>query len=162
MTSRRKGQEEDSETEEVREAVATLFRVIRPEPRLRLGEAEARVLAPLVAQWLARGSTAADLAHALLPGLPTPMHSAAAVLRYRLEHKLPPARPAARPPARYAECAKCHDPVPRPGICRPCAGLATRALTVGQGADVAAAGAARVRTALRSAMTGSRPAHIAA
>ncbi|WP_078860926.1 hypothetical protein [Streptomyces rubellomurinus] len=157
-----KGREEDSETEEVREAVATLFRVIRAEPRLRLGEAEARGLAPLVAQWLARGSTPADLAHALLPGLPVPMHSAAAVLRYRLEHKMPPARPAARPPARYAECAKCHDPVPRPGICRPCAGLTTRTLTTGTGAEVAAVGAARVRTALRSAITGSRTAHVAA
>ncbi|MFF4383105.1 hypothetical protein [Kitasatospora sp. NPDC001547] len=156
------GREEVSETEEVREAVATLFRVIRPEPRLRLGEAEARELAPLVAQWLARGSTPTDLAHALLPGLPVPMHSAAAVLRYRLEHKMPPARSAARSPARYAECAKCHDPVPRPGICRPCAGLAARTPTIGQGADVAAAGAARVRAALRSAMTGVRPARVAA
>ncbi|MFI9363989.1 hypothetical protein ACIG5E_23480 [Kitasatospora sp. NPDC053057] len=147
---------------EIREAVATLFRVIRPEPRLHLGEAEAAELAPLVAQWLQRGATHADLAHALLPGLPAPMHSAAAVLRYRLERKMPPARPAARPPARYAECAKCHDPVPQPGICRPCAGLTTRTLTVGKGADVAATGAARVRTALRSALAGSRPANIAA
>ncbi|MFH9350258.1 hypothetical protein [Kitasatospora sp. NPDC017646] len=152
----------DPETEEVRAAVATLFRVIRPEPRLRLGEAEARELAPLVAQWMARGSTSTDLAHALLPGLPAPMHSAAAVLRHRLEHKMPPARPAAQPTARYSECAKCHDPVPRPGICRPCAGLTTRTPTPGPGAEVAAAGAARVRTALRSALTGSRPAHIAA
>ncbi|MEU9043913.1 MULTISPECIES: hypothetical protein [unclassified Kitasatospora] len=152
----------DPETEEVRTAVATLFRVIRPEPRLRLGEAEARELAPLVAQWLARGCTSADLAHALLPGLPVPMHSAAAVLRYRLEHKRPPAQPAARPPARYAECAKCHDPVPRPGICRPCSGLTGRTPTAGKGAEVAAAGAARVRTALRSAMTGGLPARIAA
>ncbi|MFJ4795723.1 hypothetical protein [Kitasatospora purpeofusca] len=153
---------DDGRAEEVREAVATLFRVIRPEPRLRLGEAEAAELAPLVAQWLERGATRTDLAHALLPGLPTPMHSAAAVIRYRLEHKMPPAQSAARPPARYAECAKCHDPVPRPGICRPCAGLTTGALTIGKGAEVATAGAARVRTALRSAMTGGRPAHIAA
>ncbi len=142
--------------------MATLFRVIRPEPRLRLGEAEARELAPLVAQWLARHCTAADLAQALLPGLPTPMHSAAAVLRYRLEHKMPPVRPVARPPARYAECAKCHDPVPRPGICRPCADLTTQTPTARKGAEVATAGAARVRTALRSAITASRPAHIAA
>ncbi|KJY35304.1 hypothetical protein VR45_14355 [Streptomyces sp. NRRL S-495] len=159
--------EEASEAEEVREAVATLFRVIRSEPRLRLGEAEAAGLAPLVAQWLERGATRTDLAHALLPGLPVPMHSATAVLRYRLEQKMPPAQPAARPPARYAECAKCHDPVPRPGICRPCAGLTTGTLTTGtlttgKGAEVAAAGAARVRTALHSALTGGRPAHIAA
>ncbi|WP_308271107.1 hypothetical protein [Kitasatospora sp. SUK 42] len=161
--SDQEGQEAPPDNEPFREAVATLFRVIRPEPRLRLGEAEARELAPLVAQWLARGSTPADLVQALLPGLPVPVHSAAAVLRYRLEHKLPPSRPRERPPAaRYSECAECHDPVPRPGICRPCAGLTTRTLTVGQGADVAAEGAARVRTALRSAMTGRRPAHIAA
>ncbi|WP_051741070.1 hypothetical protein [Kitasatospora sp. MBT66] len=148
---------DDGKAEEVREAVATLFRVIRPEPRLRLGEAEAAELAPLVAQWLERGATRTDLAQALLPGLPVPMHSAAAVLRYRLEHKVPPARP----PARYAECAKCHDPVPQPGICRPCAGLTTGTLATGLGAEVAAAGAARVRTALRSAMTGDRPTRIA-
>ncbi|MFF3112509.1 hypothetical protein ACFVSN_25350 [Kitasatospora sp. NPDC057904] len=152
----------EEESPEIREAVATLFRVIRPEPRLRLGEAEAAELAPLVAQWLRRGADHADLAQALLPGLPTPVHSAAALLRYRLEQKMPPDRPVARPPARYAECARCHDPVPRPGICRPCAGLTTRAQTAGKGAEVAAAGAARVRTALRSAMTGSGPAQIAA
>lgn len=147
------------ESAEVREAVATLFRVIRPEPRLRLGEAEARELAPLVAEWLRRGATHADLAHALLPGLPVPMHSAAAVLRHRLGHKLPPERPVARSAARYTECARCHDPVPRPGICRPCAGLTTRTPTTCKGANVAATGAARVRTALRSAVAGRRPAH---
>ncbi|WP_078880143.1 hypothetical protein [Kitasatospora purpeofusca] len=153
---------DDGKAAEVREAVATLFRVIRPEPRLRLGEAEAAELAPLVAQWLERGATRTDLAHALLPGLPVPMHSAAAVIRYRLEHKMPPARPTALPPARYAECAKCHDPVPRPGICRPCSGLTTLTPPPGKAAEAAAAGAARVRTALHSALAGGRPAHIAA
>ncbi len=110
--------------ERVREAAATLLRVIRPEPRLRLGRAEAEELAPLVAGWQERGASAADLAAALLPGLPVPLHSAAAVLRNRLERKMPPEPAAARPAAaRYAECAGCHDPVPRPGICAPCAGL---------------------------------------
>ncbi|MBD0676686.1 hypothetical protein, partial [Streptomyces sp. CBMA156] len=98
------GSEEAADEGQLREAVATLFRVVRPEPRLRLGEAEARELAPLVARWLERGSTAADLAQALLPGLPAPLHSAVAVLRYRLERKLPPAPAAVRPAAaRYAE-----------------------------------------------------------
>ncbi|MDH6705816.1 hypothetical protein P3T27_002538 [Kitasatospora sp. MAA19] len=138
--------------EQAREAVATLFRVIRPEPRLRLGEAEARELAPLVAQWLERGSGPADLAQALLPGLPAPVHSAAAVLRYRLERKMPPAQTAVRPAvARYAECAMCHDPVPRPGICGPCAGLAPRPVGVGSDAAAARTGADRARAALRSA-----------
>ncbi|MFE7526392.1 hypothetical protein ACFU7Y_11775 [Kitasatospora sp. NPDC057542] len=145
--------------EQLREAVATLFRVIRPEPRLRLGEAEARELAPLVAQWLERGSSPADLAQALLPGLPAPMHSALAVLRYRLERKMPPAPAAVRPAAsRYAECAKCHDPVPRPGICGPCAGLAPRPAGIGGGEAVTRTGAARARAALRGCGRSLRPA----
>jgi len=138
--------------EQVRKAVATLFRVIRPEPRLRLGQAEAEELAPLVAQWLERGSTPADLAQALLPGLPAPVHSPVAVLRSRLERKMPPVRAAVRPAAaRYAECAKCHDPVPQPGICRPCAGLESRTLTIGGGEAATPGGAARARAALLAA-----------
>ncbi|MFJ8438058.1 hypothetical protein [Kitasatospora griseola] len=142
--------------EQVREAVDTLFRAIRPEPRLHLGEAEARTLAPLVAQWTERGATHADLARALLPGLPVPLHSPTAVLRSRLERKMPPVQAPVRPPAAwYAECAKCHDPVPRPGICRPCAGLTHRTNEVGGRALVATTGAARVRAALRAAVTGT-------
>lgn len=138
--------------EQVREAVATLFRVIRPEPRLRLGQTEAEKLAPLVVQWLERGSTPADLAQALLSGLPAPVHSPAAVLRYRLEHKMPPSRAQECPStARYAECAECRDPVPRPGICGACAGLGKRSAAVGCGASVAARGATRARTALWTA-----------
>ncbi|MFE2725026.1 hypothetical protein [Kitasatospora sp. NPDC059327] len=137
--------------EQVREAVATLFRVIRPEPRLRLGQAEAEDLAPLVARWLEHGATQVDLAQALLPGLPAPVHSAVAVLRYRLERKMPPVQAAVRPAAaRYAECAKCHDPVPRPGICGPCAGLAPRTVGVCGGEASARTGAARARAALRA------------
>ncbi|WP_231591445.1 hypothetical protein, partial [Saccharothrix sp. ST-888] len=136
----------------VRQAVATLFRVIRPEPRLRIGEAEAMELAPLVAQWLERGSTAGDLVQALLPGLPPTMYSATAVLRSRLERKMPPLHAPEKPPAtRYTECAKCHDPVPQPGICRACAGLGRRTVAVGGGAAAAAAGAVRVRAAIRAA-----------
>ncbi|SOB89029.1 hypothetical protein [Streptomyces sp. 1331.2] len=139
---------------QVGEAVATLFRVIWPEPRLHLGEPEARTLAPLVAKWLERGATHADLAAALLPGLPVPVHSPVAVLRNRLERKMPPVPAPVRPVAgRYAECAKCHDPVPQPGICRPCAGLESRMLTVGGGDAVTRAGAARARAALRTAKT---------
>ncbi|MFD8478805.1 hypothetical protein [Kitasatospora sp. NPDC059673] len=139
--------------EQTRAAVAALYRAIRPEPRLRLGEAEARTLAPLVAQWLERGATHADLARALVPGLPVPMHSPTAILRDRLERKMPPDQPPARPAAaRLPECIKCHDPVPEPGICRPCAGLGTpRRPAVGGGASATLAGAARVRDAMRAA-----------
>ncbi|MBD0676345.1 hypothetical protein [Streptomyces sp. CBMA156] len=140
--------------EQVRQALTTLFRVIRPEPRLRLGQTEAEELAPLVARWLERGATPADLAQALLPGLPTPVHSAVAVLRYRLERKMPPLRPAARlAAARYAECTKCHDPVPHAGICRECAGLGTRTVSVGGGEAATRSGAARARAALHAGRT---------
>ncbi|MBV2154209.1 hypothetical protein [Kitasatospora sp. SUK 42] len=135
--------------EQTRMAVAALFRAIRPEPRLRLGMAEAQQLAPLVVQWLERGSTAAELAQALLPGLPSPVvHSPVAILRDRLQRKLPPMR-SGPPPTAYSECAKCHDPVPRPGICRPCAGLGTRTVAVGTGAAATRGGVARARAALR-------------
>ncbi|MFJ9443822.1 hypothetical protein ACIRRH_18390 [Kitasatospora sp. NPDC101235] len=142
------GQEPTLPDEQTRAAVAVLFRVIRPEPRLRLGEAEAQTLAPLVIRWLERGSNEAELAQALLPGLPQPMHSPAAILRDRLERKLPPER-AAPPPVSYAECGRCHDPVPRPGICRACAGLGTRTVAVGSGARATPGGVARARAALR-------------
>lgn len=142
--------------EHARAAALTLFRVLKPEPRLRLGEAEAMELAPLVAQWLERGSTPADLAHALLPGLPATVHSPVGVLRNRLTRKLPPEnapeQPAAAPS--YAECAKCHDPVPEPGTCRPCAGLASPTVGVGGGAAATPNGAARARSALQAAKAG--------
>ncbi|MFJ5230802.1 hypothetical protein ACIQBJ_13025 [Kitasatospora sp. NPDC088391] len=144
----------------VAEAVALLFRVIRPEPRLRLGAAEAESLAPLVAQWLERGSSAHDLAHALLPGLPAALHSPVALLRHRLSRKMPPVPAPAAAPARLAECARCHDPVPRPGICRPCAGLGRPrpATRIGGGAAATLLGAARARAALRATRSPEAPA----
>ncbi|QKW21210.1 hypothetical protein HUT16_21020 [Kitasatospora sp. NA04385] len=179
--------------EEIRAAMGLLYRVIQPEPRLRIGEVEALALAPLVAEWQRRGGTPEDLARALLPGLPSLVHSAPGMLRSRLERKMPPApdvppEPARvassgsgrspglsgpfarsglsarsgspgssgmpvvpRPRASYAECAKCHDPVPSPGICGPCAGLAPRPVAVGGGAGVVRVGAQRARAALRAA-----------
>ncbi len=149
--------------ERVRAAALTLLRVIKPEPRLRLGEAEAIELAPLVAQWLERGGTPADLAQALLPGLPATVHSPVGVLRNRLQRKMPPAYAPEQPAAKrsYAECAKCHDPVLQPGICRPCAGLGGRTIAVGGGASATLGGAALAREALNAAKTGLRVSRIA-
>ncbi len=131
--------------DQTRAAVAALFRAIRPEPRLRLGLAEAQALAPLVCQWLEHGSDAADLARALLPGLPVPLHSPLALLHDRLRRKLPPPRTGAAP-ATYSECPHCHDPVPRPGPCRSCTDVApVPPATTG----CATTGAARARAALR-------------
>lgn len=58
--------------EQTQAAVAVLYRVIRPDPRLGLGEAEARELAPLVAKWLEHGYAERDLADALLPACRRP------------------------------------------------------------------------------------------
>ncbi len=147
--------------QEVRAAAALLHRVVRPEPRLRLGETEALQLAPLVAEWQRRGSTPEDLSRALLPGLPFLLYSATALLRSRLQRKMPPApgslpqppepAPETRTKPAYAECTTCHDPVPTPGTCGPCAGLAPRPVAVGGGSSVVRAGAQRARTALQAA-----------
>ncbi|MDR3035144.1 MAG: hypothetical protein LBV78_18940, partial [Kitasatospora sp.] len=91
------------------------------------------------------------LATALLPGLPVPLHCPVAVLRNRLQRKMPPVAAArAAAAARYSECATCHDPVPRPGICVSCAGLEPRRPATGSNATTRA-GVARVRDALRAA-----------
>ncbi|MFD8482404.1 hypothetical protein [Kitasatospora sp. NPDC059673] len=137
--------------EKTREAVAALFRAIRNEPRLRLGEAEARRLAPLVMPWLERGLPEADLVRAVTSDMPANLTSPAGLIRYRLVNKLPPV-PAPAPPAPgpRPECAKCCDPIPQPGICGPCAGLGARRVpAVGGGAAFARAGAARVREAMQ-------------
>lgn len=132
----------------IRDAVALLFRVLRPEPRLRLGEVEARQLAPLVAAWLERGHGERALAEALLPDLPYPLRSPAALLRDRLTRKLPP--PVVPTQRRWQECPTCGDPVPRAGICRPCAGLLPRQPTATANPEATARGLAVVRAILRA------------
>lgn len=158
-------------------AVAVLLQVIRPEPRLRVGLAEALKLAPLVRAWLDRGCTQLDLSQALLPGLPAFIRSPLGLLRDRLTRKLPPPsgcetpdrRPEPRPDeaafalpsagngqvirvatARSAMvlCELCRDPVPAPGICKPCAGLGARVVAVGLGEAATRRGAALVRAAM--------------
>ncbi|MFB7950064.1 hypothetical protein ACFC6L_34740 [Kitasatospora phosalacinea] len=136
--------------ERTRAAALALHRALEPEPRLRLGEAEALALAPLAARWLARGFGAAELAQALLPGLPERIHSPRAVVRTRLLDKLPPTCAPERPQARQThECANCGDPVTRSGLCGPCQGRPKPALKVGGGQASTPAGAARARAGLR-------------
>ena len=99
----------------------------RAEPVLSLSAAACAELAPLVTPWFARGATEEQVLQALTAGLPTPVHSPAAIVRARLTAKLPPEPiPAPRPPLRVLECAKCGTPG-RPealpgGICGPCRG----------------------------------------
>jgi hypothetical protein len=139
----------------VRSAAQMLLRALGAEPRLRLGAVEAVALAPQVLPWLERGCSERDLREALLSGLPDRVHSASALLRDRLERKLPPvpAQVPASGPASTAlgECPTCGDPVRQAGTCRPCAGLGPRRVAVGTGAAASRRGAALVRAAMRPA-----------
>lgn len=83
----------------------------REAPALSLSQADCAALAPLLLPWFERGATDESIRQALTSGLPTPVHSPAALLRTRLLAKLPP-EPAplpdpVRPPLRMLECAKC-------------------------------------------------------
>ncbi|GGK73580.1 hypothetical protein [Streptomyces flaveus] len=100
----------------------------RATPALPLSAKACADLAPLLTEWLARGATDEHVLQALTAGLPTPVHSPAALVRNRLTNKLPPepTPAAARPPLRVLECAKCGAPG-RPealpgGVCGPCRG----------------------------------------
>ncbi|WEO96729.1 hypothetical protein A6P39_023395 [Streptomyces sp. FXJ1.172] len=100
----------------------------RTAPVLSLSAADCAELAPLVAEWFARGATDEAVLHALTAGLPSPVHHPAALVRSRLTSKLPPepVRQPPRPPRRILECAECGVPG-RPealpgGLCRACRG----------------------------------------
>ncbi|MFF2545144.1 hypothetical protein ACFVUY_21585 [Kitasatospora sp. NPDC058063] len=132
----------------LRVAAHTLQQALNGQRRLRLGEAEMVELAPLVAEWLAVGSGPAELAAALLSGLPQTIHSPVGVVRSRLLRKLP-MRPApaerTRTASRMHECDECRDPVSRPGLCR---GASPRRDGANRGAEVTARGMAKVRAAM--------------
>jgi hypothetical protein len=104
----------------------------RTTPALSLSHTACAELAPLLGEWFARGATDEHVLQALTAGLPTPVHSPAALVRTRLTTKLPPepapARDTPRPPLRVLECAKCGAPG-RPealpgGVCGQCRGEA--------------------------------------
>ncbi|MFJ9022357.1 hypothetical protein ACIRPU_20670 [Streptomyces sp. NPDC102259] len=99
----------------------------RTAPALSLSAADCARLAPLVEEWFARGATEETLRTALTAGLPTPVHSPAALLHRRLTDKVPPPPPPApRPPRRRLECAECgvpgHPEALPGGVCRGCRG----------------------------------------
>ncbi|QYX79217.1 helix-turn-helix domain-containing protein [Streptomyces akebiae] len=108
----------------------------RTTPVLTLSQADCVALAPLLTPWFERGATEEQINRALTSGLPTPVHSPAALIRTRLRDKLPP-EPVplpertpepelSRPPLRMLECAHCRTPG-RPealpgGVCGACRG----------------------------------------
>ncbi|MFG2825407.1 hypothetical protein ACGFX4_39015 [Kitasatospora sp. NPDC048365] len=137
----------------VREAAVELHRVLAAEPRLRLGAVEALQLAPLVARWLGAGCGRAELAAALLPGLPRTIHSPAAVLRDRLTRKMPVTVAGDQPVDRLGECPKCACPSRGSRLCGTCRGgpVTFPGPGIGGGAAFTASGAARARAAMREA-----------
>ncbi|CAM5447504.1 MarR family transcriptional regulator OS=Streptomyces alboniger OX=132473 GN=CP975_11915 PE=4 SV=1 [Streptomyces alboniger] len=98
----------------------------RTAPALSLSYTDCVALEPQVTQWFERGAAEPDVLRALTCGLPTPVHSPAALVRSRLVSKLPP-EPPVRPKARRVlECAVCRAPgsaeaLPG-GVCGPCRG----------------------------------------
>lgn len=108
----------------------------RTTPALSLSQADCVTLAPLLTPWFERGATDEQINRALTAGLPTPVHSPAALIRTRLRDKLPPEplptpahtpeSPPSRPPLRMLECSRCRAPG-RPealpgGVCGACRG----------------------------------------
>jgi hypothetical protein len=98
----------------------------RTTPALSLSQADCAALAPLLLPWFERGATDESIHRALSAGLPTPVHSPAAILRTRLVSKLPPEPAPVRPPLRMLECAKCgiagRPETLRGGMCGACRG----------------------------------------
>lgn len=97
----------------------------RTAPALSLSYADCVALEPQLTEWFTRGATEPDILRALTAGLPTPVHSPAALIRSRLTTKLPP-EPLPRPALRVLECGRCGTPG-RPealpgGVCGPCRG----------------------------------------
>ena len=132
-------------------AVSVLAKIAHSDPRLTLGMKEIMKLAPMVAEWQDRGASNQQISTALTAGLPAMINHPKALLRHRLEQKMPP-RPASIPsqdrplPLAY-ECTDCQTPIREPGTCGNC----QRTGHVDPAPFVSAAqrGAAAIRAALR-------------
>ncbi|MBN3928830.1 hypothetical protein IQ279_04085 [Streptomyces verrucosisporus] len=146
-------------------AYGTLARLGEADPRMGLSAADCEELAPLVAQWFARGAGERQVVEALTAGLPGEgVHSPRAVAAWRLEHKLPPPPPVRSRTLRLVECTVCGAPG-RPealpgGLCRECRGGERRDGSGGarDGAqdDAQAVDVRRKAAAVRAAMARGR------
>ncbi|MEW1721071.1 hypothetical protein [Streptomyces sp. NPDC093109] len=86
-------------------AYLTLAQLGRADARMTLSAAECAALEGLAAAWLDRGASPDLLTVALTSGLPSPLHSPAAIARKRLETKMPPEPVSARTLAAQATAA---------------------------------------------------------
>ncbi len=136
---------------------ALVARLGRVEPRLTVGQREMGRVLPLVAEWLGRGATEAQIRATLTTGLPDELRSPVALIIHRLKAKMPAPMAVApkvvKVPA--AECSECSRPVARPGVCSLCVAESDR--KPGPIADVA-----RHVAIARELLTARRPAAVAA
>ncbi|MFB8773779.1 helix-turn-helix domain-containing protein [Streptomyces broussonetiae] len=113
-------------------AVSLLAGLRRTDERLTLSRREVERLAPVVAEWLEGGASAATVHRTLTADLPGELRSASALVGYRLRESLPPPLPAVpvfpapgvgrSRPHPFQDCDGC-DRVfraPEPGLCRSC------------------------------------------
>lgn len=118
-----------SEDETTGKAAGVLSRLGSAAPVMTLKASEVIKLAPLAAEWLARGATELQIRSELTEGLPAKVKSPAGLVKDRLTRKMPPVPVKAVP---LADCAECANPLPRgqmTGICGRCAGVAPVATT---------------------------------
>ncbi|MEU1902632.1 hypothetical protein [Streptomyces hygroscopicus] len=144
-------------------AYSALASLGRTDPRMTLSAADCARLEPFATTWLARDADPAHLVQALTAGLPTRVHSPAALARTRLENKLPPEpepEPEPEPRSqitirRLVECADCGRPGPPSalpgGLCRPCRGEAAPAPPGGLPGVNVRSWSERLRAAARNA-----------
>ena len=123
----------------------------RTAPALSLSYADCVALEPRVTPWFERGATEPEILRALTSGLPTPVHSPAALVRSRLTSKLPPESPVRPRALRVLECSRCGAPgsakaLPG-GTCGPCRGNPTPPRTAPLPPEAVRAHAAAARTA---------------
>lgn len=153
--------QEQPERPERSRAYGTLARLGEADPRMGLSAADCEELAPLVAQWFARGAGERQVVEALTAGLPGEgVHSPRAVAAWRLEHKIPPPPPVRSRTLRLVECTVCGVPG-RPealpgGLCRECRGGERRGGSGGAQADAQAVDVRRNAAAVRAAMARGR------
>jgi hypothetical protein len=136
------GDAPQSNDEETGRAAGVLHRIGVAVPALALRSSDVLRLAPLAADWLARGASELQLRNELTDGLPATIKSPARLVENRLTRKMPPVPVVAVP---LADCGQCFNPLPRgqqTGICGRCAGVAPAAqsaapVAVGQSSEAA-------------------------
>ncbi|WP_433224441.1 hypothetical protein [Microtetraspora malaysiensis] len=104
-------------------SVALIASIGRSEPRLSVGVAEMGKVVPLVEEWRKRGASDSQIREALTAGLPDEIKSPVALMKSRLERKMPAHRPAvAASPKTASKCRACGGQTQTADLCKGCLG----------------------------------------